>query len=38
MDISKEVIGDIRDRNIIDIQLISFDKEQQQVKRALKLG
>lgn len=33
----KKIVGDPRDRNIIDIQFVSFDKEKQQVKRSLKL-
>ena len=38
MDIGKEIIGDIGDRNIINIQFVPLDKKQQKVERAFELG
>lgn len=37
MYIVKKIIDDPCDRNIVDIQLIPFNKEKQEVKRALEL-
>ena len=37
MDIVKKVIGNFRDRNIVNIQFIPFNKKQEEIKRSLKL-
>ena len=37
MDIVQEIVCDLCDRDIIYIQLISFNKEQEQVKRTFEL-
>jgi len=36
-DITQEIICDLRNGNIIDIQFISFNKEEQQVKGTFEL-
>lgn len=38
MNIDHEVLNDLVDRNIVDVQLIPFNKKKQEVKRALELG
>jgi hypothetical protein len=35
-DVIQKVVGDFGNRNIVDIQFISFDEEQKEVKRAIK--
>ena len=37
MYIFQEIVGDLRDRNIIDIKFIPFNKKKQEIKRSLKL-
>ena len=37
MDKVQKIVGDFRDRNIVDIEFIPFDKEQKKVKRTLEI-
>jgi hypothetical protein len=37
-DIIHEIVGDLKDRDVMDIQLIPLNKEKQQIKRAFKEG
>jgi hypothetical protein len=38
MDVTKEFVGDLSDRYIVNIQLVPLNEEEQKVERAFELG
>jgi hypothetical protein len=38
MNVSQKVIGNFSNRNIVDVQFITLNKKEQQIKGSLKLG
>jgi hypothetical protein len=37
MDVIEKIVDDLRDRDVVNVKLVAFDEEQQQVERALEL-